>query len=83
MKKKLIVIGGIVLAIALLVTMFGPHIVLMLDKQEEVAAEYAYSEVFYDEYDDVRAHLMQTVNELKGEGYDVQLSSHAIDENDG
>ena len=83
MKKKLIVIGGIVLAIALLVTMFGPHIVLMLDKQEEVAAEYAYSDVFYDEYDDVRAHLMQTVNELKGEGYDVQLSSHAIDENDG
>ena len=83
MKKKLIVIGGIVLATALLVTMFGPHIVLMLDKQEEVAAEYAYSDVFYDEYDDVRAHLMQTVNELKGEGYDVQLSSHAIDENDG
>lgn len=83
MKKKLIVIGSIVLAFVLLVTMFGPHLVLMLDKQEEVAAEYAYSDVFYDEYDDVRAHLMDTVNELKGEGYDVQLSSHAIDANDG
>ena len=83
MKKKLIVIGSIILAFVLLVTMFGPHIVLMLDKQEEVAAEYSYSDVFYDEYDDVRAHLMDTVNELKGAGYEVQLSSHAIDEKDG
>lgn len=83
MKKKLIVIGSIILAIVLLVTMFGPHIILMLDKQEEVAAEYAYSDVFYDEYDDVRNHLMDTVDELKGVGYDVQLSSHAIDEKDG
>lgn len=83
MKKKLIVIGSIILAVVLLVTMFGPHLVLMLDKQEEVAAEYSYSDVFYDEYDDVRAHLMDTVNELKGAGYEVQLSSHAIDEKDG
>lgn len=83
MKKKLIVIGSIILAVVLLVTMFGPHLVLLLDKQEEVAAEYAYSDVFYDEYDDVRAHFMDTVNELKGAGYDVQLSSHAIDEKDG
>ena len=83
MKKKLIVIGSIILAVVLLVTMFGPHLVLLLDKQEEVAAEYSYSDVFYDEYDDVRAHLMDTVNELKGAGYEVQLSSHAIDEKDG
>ena len=83
MKKKLIVIGSIILAIVLLFTMFGPHIILMMDKQEEVAAEYAYSDVFYDEYDDVRKHLMDTVDELKGAGYDVQLSSHAIDEKDG
>ena len=83
MKKKLIVIGSVILAVVLLVTMFGPHLVLLLDKQEEVAAEYAYSDVFYDEYDDVRAHFMDTVNELKGAGYDVQLRSHAIDEKDG
>ena len=37
----------------------------MYYKQKEVAAEYAYSDVFYDEYDDVRAHLLETVNELK------------------
>ena len=83
MKKKLIVIGSIILAVVLLITMFGPHIVLMIDKQEEVAAEYAYSDVFYDEYDDVRAHLIDTVDELKNTGHDVQLSSHAIDEKDG
>lgn len=83
MKKKLIVVGSIILAFVLLVTMFGPHLVLLLDKQEEVATEYAYSDVFYDEYDDVREHLMDTVDELKGAGYDVQLSSHAIDEKDG
>lgn len=83
MKKKLIVIGSIILAVVLLVTMFGPHLVLMLDKQEDVASEYSYSDVFYDEYDDVRAHLMDTVNELKSAGHEVQLSSHAIDEKDG
>lgn len=83
MKKKLIVIGSIILAVVLLVTMFGPHLVLMFDKQDEVAAAYAYSDVFYDEYDDVRAHLMDTVNELKSAGHEVQLSSHAIDEKDG
>ena len=84
MKKNLLIkISGIIIAIVLLITVVGPHVVLMLDKQEEVAAEYAYSDVFYDEYDDVRAHLMDTVNELKGAGYEVKLSSHAIDEKDG
>ena len=55
----------------------------MYYKQKEVAAEYAYSDVFYDEYDDVRAHLLETVNELKNTGHNVQLSSYAIDEKDG
>lgn len=83
MKNKLIKIGCIILAVVLFITLAGPHIVLMLDKQEEVAAEYAYSDVFYDEYDDVRAHLLETVNELKNTGHNVQLSSYAIDEKDG
>lgn len=84
MKKNLLFkIGGIILVLVLLITMFGPHIVLMLDKQEKVAKEYKYSEVFFDEYDDVRAHLIDTVDVLKEEGNDVQLISHAIDENDG
>ncbi len=84
MKKNLLIkIGGIILVLVLLITMFGPHIVLMLDKQEEVAKEYKYSEVFFNEYDDVREHLMNTVDILKKEGHKVELSSHPIDEKDG
>ena len=83
MKKKLITIGAVLLAAILLCTIVGPHIILMLDKQEEVAESYAYSEVFYDEYDDVRAHLQEKVSQLKTEGHDVLFSSYAIDEADG
>lgn len=83
MRKKLIVIGSVILVLILLCTTIGPHIILALDKQEEVATEYNYSEVFFDEYDDVRAHLLDTVDELKQDGHNVQLSSHAIDESDG
>ena len=83
MKNKLIKIGSVILAVILLITILGPHIVLMLDKQEEIAKEYSYNDVFFNEYDDVRAHLMDTVDELKNAGHAVQLSSHAIDEKDG
>lgn len=83
MRKKLIVIGSVILVIVLLCTFIGPYIILALDKQEKVAAEYNYSEVFFDEYDDVRAHLFDTVDELKQDGHNVQLSSYAIDEKDG
>ena len=82
MKNKLIKIGSIILAVILFITIAGPHIILMLDKQEEVAESYNYSEVFYDEYDDVRAHLQDTVANLKTRGYDAQLSSYAVDESD-
>lgn len=83
MRKKLIVIGSVILAIVLLCTFIGPYIILAVDKQEEVAAEYNYSEVFFDEYDDVRDHLLDTIDELKQDGHNVQLSSYAIDEKDG
>lgn len=83
MRKKLIVIGSVILVIVLLCTFIGPYIILALDKQEKVAAEYNYSEVFFDEYDDVRAHLFDTVDELKQDGHNVQLSSYAIDVKDG
>lgn len=83
MEKKFKIIVNVLLVAIVLISFLGPHIVLMLDKQEAVAKEYNYSDVFYDEYDDVRAHLMDTVDELENEGYDVQLSSHAVDEKDG
>ena len=83
MEKKFKIIVSVILVAIVLISFLGPHIVLMLDKQEAVAKEYNYSDVFYDEYDDVRAHLMDTVSELENEGHNVQLSSHAIDEKDG
>ncbi len=83
MKKRLLKIGGVILVILLLCTLLAPHLILMLDRQEEVAESYAYSEVFYDEYEDVRAHLLETVDALKEQGNDVQLSSYAIDTSEG
>ena len=83
MKKKWIKVGVVLLIIILVCTIVGPHVILMLDKQEKVADSYAYSDVFFDEYDDVRAHLQDKVDELKADGHDVQLSSYTIDEADG
>ena len=82
MKQKLLKIGSIILAIVILASVIMPHIILMLDKQEDVADEYAYSEVFFDEYEDVRAHLADTVDSLKSQGYNVEFYSQAIDVED-
>jgi len=82
MKKKLLKIGSILLVILLLASWIMPHIILMMDKQEEVAEEYAYSEVFFDEYEDVRVHLTETVATLTEKGYDVEFYSQPIDESD-
>lgn len=82
MKKRLLKIGSIILVIVLFATIVFPHIILILDRQEKVAEDYAYSEVFFDEYEDVRAHLNDTVSELKTHGYDVKFYSHPIDVED-
>jgi len=82
MKKKLLKIGSIVLVIVLFASIVMPHIILMLDKQEEVAEEYAYSDVFFDEYEDVREHLKETVSTLKEKGYPVELYSQPINAED-
>lgn len=78
MKKKLIKIGSIILVIVILASIIMPHIILMLDRQEAVADEYTYSEVFFDEYEDVRAHLTETVDALKAEGYTVEFYSEPV-----
>ncbi|MBO5098096.1 MAG: hypothetical protein J6B96_07280, partial [Agathobacter sp.] len=68
MKKKLIIIGSVIVGLLLFCTFVMPHIILLLDRQEPVADEYAYSDVFYNEYDEVRAHLQDKVEELKSLG---------------
>ena len=82
MKKKLLKIGSIILVVVLLASIIMPHIILILDRQEEVAEEYAYSDVFFDEYEDVRAHLNETVSILKDKGYNVELYSQPINADD-
>ena len=82
MKKKLQVAGIIVVVIVLLAIFVGPHLILVADRQEKVADSYAYSEVFFDEYEDVRTHLMENVEKLKTQGIEPQVYSYPIDEAD-
>ena len=74
MKKKLLRAAIILLAVALLATLIGPHIVLAIVRQPESAASYSYSDSFHNSYDDVRAHLQKLAAKL-----DTEISSYAID----
>ena len=78
MKKILIAL----IAIALILTIAGPHLVLSLAKQETPADSYAYSESFLNTYDEVRANLLDRVAKLQNAGVTVEHSSYAIDESD-
>lgn len=79
MKKKLSIAIIIIVAVILVATWVVPYIILIVDSQEKVADSYAYSEVFFDEYDEVREHLLATVDNLKNQGIETDLYSHAID----
>ena len=83
MKKIAIWIGGIIVALLLLFTIIGPGLILNADRQEKVADSYAYSEVFYNEYDEVRNHILETAEKLKAEGVQTETYSHAIKEEEG
>ena len=78
MKKKLFWIVGILAALALMATLIGPGIILNAVRQPEPAESYAYSDSFYNSYEDIRVHLQELSSELGAETY-----SHAIDESDG
>ena len=82
MKKKLIIIFGCIAAILLLATIIGPRLILTADRQEVVAAEYNYSEVFFDEYEDVRNHFLETAEKLMAENENSDLYSHVINKNE-
>ena len=74
MKKKLLCTVCVLLAVALLATLIGPGIILSVVRQPEPAESYAYSDVFYTTYEDIRAHLKDLTAELG-----VEISSHPID----
>ena len=78
MKKKHFWTVAILLALILLATAIGPHIILHCVRQPEPAENYAYKEAFLTDYDSVRSHLQELSADLGAEVY-----SHAIDEKDG
>ena len=78
MKKKLFWVVGVLLVLVLLATVVGPSIILSAVRQPEVEESYAYSDSFYDSYEEIRTHLQELTGELG-----VEISSYAVDENDG
>ena len=78
MKKKLLWTVGVLLVLALLATLIGPYLILNAARQPEPAASYAYSESFYNSYEQIRAHLQDLTGELG-----VEIVSHPVNESDG
>ena len=81
-KKRFLVTTAIVLCVVALLSAVGPHLVLMAARQPEVESNYAYSEYFYDTYEQVRENLKNRVKKLSDAGIAVQTSEYAIDETD-
>ena len=81
-KKFLIAILSITLAAVIVLTVAGPAMVLKGARQPEVEAEYAYSEYFYNSYDEIRSHLKDRVASLTEKGIDVEVSEYAVDKSD-
>ena len=78
--KKFLISAVVIL---LLLTLVGPYAVLALARQETPADSYSYSDSFLNSYDEVRAHLNDRVESLRGSGITVISDSYAIDEGDG
>ena len=83
MKKKLFVLGGVVLVFALFCTFVMPNIILKMNTQEPMDENMAYADVFFDEYEEVREHFLKKSEELKSAGVEVQTESYAISAEEG
>ena len=85
MNKKLKNILIPLLCIVLVVVIISvacPYLVLSGARQPEVEESYAYSEYFYNSYDEIRAHLKDRVSSLAADGISVEVTEYAIDEAD-
>ncbi len=80
--KGLIIAVSVMALIAVLLTVAGPYLVLKAARQPEVEDGYAYSEYFYNSYDDIRVHLKERVAALEEDGIAVEVSEYAVDESD-
>ena len=83
MKKKLLVIGGVILAVLLVCTLILPRLILLGVTQEKVAEDCNYGDVFFNEYEEFRAHFLEKVEELNATGIVTESESYAIDAADG
>lgn len=81
-KKSLIIFAAVILAVVLFLTAVGPQLVLSGARQPETEEGYAYSEVFYNSYDEIRAHLEDRIEQLKKKDITVEASEYAVDESD-
>ena len=52
MKKKLMIVLLILAAVLLLATLIGPRLILAAVRQPESAETYAYSDSFYESYEE-------------------------------
>ena len=74
---------AVLACVAVLLTVAGPHLVLLAARQPEVAETYAYSDSFSTTYEEVRANLQKLVENLRGKDVAVTVSRYAVDESDG
>ena len=81
-KKGLLIFAGVLAAVFVVLTVFGPFLVYKAAKQVEVAEEYNYSESFLNSYEDVRANVQKRITTLKKDGVKVKYTEYAIDESD-
>lgn len=81
-SKGFIITTSIILAIVLLCSIIGPHIILAAVRQP-TPETHKYSEYFYTTYEDVRNHLADRVEKLAKSGVDIEHTTYAIDANDG
>lgn len=81
--RVLTVVVSAILAVVILLSLIGPHIVLAIARRPEPAESYAYSDSFRESYDDIRAHLAELVADLRADGVTVENSVYAVDETDG
>ena len=81
-KKILISFLSVILVLVVLLSLVGPHVVLMIARQPKVEENYSYSDSFYNSYDEIRTHLKDRVTSLRKDGITVEVSEYAVDESD-
>lgn len=81
-RKPLLVTLAVLSCVVVLLTAFGPYLVLSFARQPKVEENYAYSDYFFDTYEEVRENLKKRVTKLKDAGVTVEVSEYAVDEAD-